>query len=178
MHCPAQLSILPARAFYMKLRPHGNPRPLQRACGSPPQVVLFDVAVCPGTSRRRSGEISSMSSSRNSAPCCLATPGRWTSPPSCRKASISCVNTRVGTRVRPSPSCHFLFTVETSSVCFWLLRLLLDEPLGRFLVDVWSQRSYGRRFDLVLWSLLWRVYSLITLAVLIAWPMHYFLKLL
>lgn len=37
-----------------------------------------------------------MSSSRSSAPCCRATPGRWTSPPYCRRALTSCVNTKVG----------------------------------------------------------------------------------
>ena len=122
MNCLAQflLSILLVRAFYMNPGRHSNPRPLQLAWGPPHHVVVFHVAVCPGTSRRRSGEISSMSSSRNSAPCCLATPGRWTSPPSCRKASTSFVNTRVGTCLRPSPSGHLLFPVEMPSLSWFI----------------------------------------------------------
>lgn len=56
---------------------------------------LLWITVCPVTSRRRKGETSSMSSSKSLAPCCQATPERWTSPLSCRKASTSCVNTKV-----------------------------------------------------------------------------------
>lgn len=63
--------------------------------------IVSEPTVCPVTSLRRNGETSSMSSSRNSARCCLATPGRWTSPPSCRKASTSCVNTKVRALYNP-----------------------------------------------------------------------------
>lgn len=93
------------------------------------------IVVCPVTSLRRSGETSSMSSSRNSAQCCRATPGRWTSPPSCRKALTSCVNTKVGAFFHPHsldtfcsifsffivhscvPCCRCLFTLITGA--YW-----------------------------------------------------------
>nr|XP_030694653.1 neuronal PAS domain-containing protein 2 isoform X6 [Globicephala melas]XP_030694654.1 neuronal PAS domain-containing protein 2 isoform X6 [Globicephala melas] len=45
------------------------------------------------TSLRRSVGTSSMFSSKSSAPCCLATRGRWTRPPCWRRSSDSCRNT-------------------------------------------------------------------------------------
>jgi hypothetical protein len=52
--------------------------------------------------------------------------------------------------------------------------------MSQWVACLWTsgQRSYGRGFDSVLWTFLWGVYSLSTMAVLIAWPMYYFLKLL
>ncbi len=58
-------------------------------------VVILKPTVCPVTSLRRNAETSSMSSSRSWVPCCRATPGRWTSPLFCRRASTFCTNTRV-----------------------------------------------------------------------------------
>lgn len=60
--------------------------------------VKFDVskpAVFPVISLRRNAEISSMSLSRSWAPCCRATPARWTNPLFYRRALTFCTNTKV-----------------------------------------------------------------------------------
>lgn len=74
----------------------------------------------PGTNRRRGGETSSMSSSKNWAPCCLPTRAGWTSPPSYRKASTIYASTKVTrthTRARSQEimsECLSVFTESTS----------------------------------------------------------------
>ena len=127
MNCLAQflLSILLVRAFYMNPGRHSNPRPLQLAWGPPHHVVVFHVAVCPGTSRRRSGGTSSTCSSRSCAPCCRsrACPARWTSPPSCRGPSASC-------RSRKVPSCPSCLQGSVWRGGSAVVRVLNSQPRG------------------------------------------------
>lgn len=89
-------------------------------------LSLFCFLACPVTSLRRNGETSSMSSSRNSARCCRATPGRWTSPPSCRKALTSCVNTKVRVFYHP----HLASCVYVAHLTGWTLLVLYLAALG------------------------------------------------
>lgn len=57
--------------------------------------LVSEPVACPVTSLKRNAETSSMFSSKSWAPCCRATPARWTSPLYCRRASIFCTNTKV-----------------------------------------------------------------------------------
>lgn len=113
-----------------------------------------------------------MSSSRNLARCCLATPGRWTSPPSCRKALTSCVNTKVSVLYHPHlPSCIMLSALQGGFIisfvfhscvpcCHCLFTLLLDSVGNMFLLHT---RLNSCQYDLLFKPLFNSVFELLSI---------------